>query len=172
MPSNTRWRDLPRVRPCSKTAWRDWQLVWRLRFAACFGTCSKRTSSIAHPPQPQQEAVEVVSPDLLDHVEYATMLYNRKVLKALEWCTQERLAMLDDAAVLEIARAASEWSCMNHPGVFASRVLESALRDVGRRQLSGGPPWRVGGSRRRVLHVLTVAHPIGGHTRRGALGAI
>ena len=73
-------------------------------------------------PQPQQEAVEVVSPDLLDHAEYATMLYNRKVLKALEWCTQERLAMLDDAAVLEIARAASEWSCMNHPGVFASRV--------------------------------------------------
>jgi hypothetical protein len=116
-------------------------------------------------PQPQQEAVEVVPPDLVDHAEYATMLYNRKVLKALEWCAQERLAMLDDAAVLEIARAASDWSCTNHPGVFASRSLESALRDLGRRQLRHEPPWRHRGSRRRVLHVLTVAHPIGGHTR-------
>jgi len=119
-------------------------------------------------PRPQAEVVEVAPPDLVrqgGQSEYREMLHNRKVLKALEWHVQERLTVLDDAAVLDITRAASEWSCMNHPGMFASRQLESALRDVGRRQLVDEPRWRDRGARRRVLHVLTVAHPIGGHTR-------
>jgi hypothetical protein len=110
-------------------------------------------------------AAGVGSTNLLDRVECATIFRNHTVLRALEWHTQERLATFDDAAVLDIARAAAEWSCMNHPGVFASRALESALRDVGRRQLEDEPCWQARGGRRRVLHVMTVAYPIGGHTR-------
>jgi len=112
-----------------------------------------------------RSAVGVGSTNLLDRVECATIFRNHTVLRALEWHTQERLATFGDAAVLDIARAAGEWSCMNHPGVFASRALESALRDVGRRQLEDEPRWQARGGRRRVLHVMTVAYPIGGHTR-------
>jgi hypothetical protein len=100
-----------------------------------------------------------------DTPEYRSIWSNRRVLDALEWQTARRLKTHDDAGVLQVARAAGDWACMHHPGALASASIERALQLTGQRLLGGLEPWTPAGGRRRVLHVMTIAHPIGGHTR-------
>jgi hypothetical protein len=111
------------------------------------------------------QPIETASRGLAHTAEYRSIVLNRKILSALEWQSQRRSSALDDEGVLQVARAAGDWSCMHHPGVFASRRIEGHLRTCGRRLLADLGRWSRGSGRRHVLHVMTVAHPIGGHTR-------
>ncbi len=59
---------------------------------------------------------------------------------------------------------AAHYAWMNHPGVHASGELEAAIS--GARVVAGEPPGRVGRGPEHVVHVLTQALQVGGHTRQ------
>jgi glycosyltransferase involved in cell wall biosynthesis len=65
------------------------------------------------------------------------------------------------------AEMAADQGFNSHPGFFADDRLEELLARIGLATMTRALSWRVGGSDwpRRVLHVLTEAYPIGGHTR-------
>jgi len=71
----------------------------------------------------------------------------------------------DDESLLEHATfgALSAWD--RHPGLFASSVFENLLRDLGLRNQVNASPEKSQNRQNRILHVLTQAYPIGGHTR-------
>jgi regulator of replication initiation timing len=106
-------------------------------------------------------------PDLSATSTFATITFNYRVHRSLAWQAQHRSRVGDWSGVLEAARVAAEWSWFNHPGVFSSRVLEEAIGAAGRHLLDTSPDTQppTPGARRRILHVLTQALPIGGHTR-------
>lgn len=97
--------------------------------------------------------------------EYTIAHTNRRILSALEWQADRRAILRDAAGVLEVSRAAADWSSTHHPGTFVSTRVERALALVGRALVGNLPIWRPSGDRTRVLHVLTLASAIGGHTR-------
>lgn len=74
---------------------------------------------------------------------------------------------LETAAVE--ASVAACYATANHAGVFASARLEGLLSAIGRHIASGAPSYRprtlADGTPAHVLHVLTEAAGIGGHTR-------
>ena len=61
----------------------------------------------------------------------------------------------------------------SHPGFFADDRLEQLLARIGLATTTRALSWRAGGSDwpRRVLHVLTEASAIGGHTRLCGAGS-
>jgi hypothetical protein len=65
------------------------------------------------------------------------------------------------------ARTAAEYAWHNHPGYFASPVLESALARISEEVVSppAHHPQRLARPGNRVLHVISVAGATGGHTR-------
>lgn len=67
------------------------------------------------------------------------------------------------------AQIAAEFASRNHPGTFASARLERQLTRLARVALPAEPDARGTAASppgpRRVLHVLSLAHPKGGHTR-------
>lgn len=66
--------------------------------------------------------------------------------------------------MISIARAAGEWASSHHPGRLLSRDLEDVLRRAGRFLVKDCELWQGGGDG-RVLHILTNAAEVGGHTR-------
>lgn len=97
------------------------------------------------------------------------IVYHGEILSRLELLAEEALnAGLDDASAA-YAQVAADYAWHNHPGVFASPALEGTLRKIGRRVLpneSGARRVRTAAGRPdTVLHVLTEAGSIGGHTR-------
>jgi hypothetical protein len=106
-------------------------------------------------------------PELATTPSFATIILNYRVLRSLAWQADRRARSADWSGVLEVARVAAEWACFNHPGVFSNTAIEMALAEAGRHLLTGTVPARRASSRprRRVIHVLTQALPIGGHTR-------
>lgn len=74
----------------------------------------------------------------------------------------------DDLAV-GYAQVAAQFAWHNHPGLLASRPLERILGELGQQRMqdtvidrTGGPEAR---SPRSLLHVMSAAYAIGGHTR-------
>jgi hypothetical protein len=63
------------------------------------------------------------------------------------------------------AQLAADYAWHNHPGLFASARLEQLLRSLAGQLPSRVARPRAQGSRTRVLHVLTAAYSVGGHTR-------
>lgn len=106
-------------------------------------------------------------PELAATSSYTTIMLNYRILRSLAWQADRRSRAADWPGVLEVARVAAEWACFNHPGVLSSAAIEVAVADAGRHLLAGTVPARTALSRprRRVIHVLTQAFPIGGHTR-------
>lgn len=74
---------------------------------------------------------------------------------------------LDAAAVF--GQMAAEYCSRNHPGLFASFGLEDLLVRIGQETMSSVSMCQglhsTNGAVNRVLHVLTQAHNVGGHTR-------
>jgi hypothetical protein len=88
------------------------------------------------------------------------------VFRRLESIAEDRLTRgrHDDAAAW--AQIAADYAWRSHPGVFVSTRLEAVLAAVGREALSPADPRRPPNAPpRRVLHVLTEAGAIGGHSR-------
>jgi hypothetical protein len=76
----------------------------------------------------------------------------------------------DYEAAAMCGQIAADYAWNNHPGIFASRQLEAILLTIGKRifKHSGVPHERSPrpvGVAHRLLHVLTSAYGIGGHTR-------
>ena len=72
-----------------------------------------------------------------------------------------------ECAVLLQRAAYSAWH--RHPGLFHSTEMETLLRSLSARVIkSAAPKIDTGGACERVLHVLTQAYDIGGHTRLAA----
>jgi hypothetical protein len=67
------------------------------------------------------------------------------------------------------AQLAAHYAWFNHAGIFASAQLEQILRSIGLKTLGASRFSRASPSANvapaRVLHVLTEAYPVGGHTR-------
>lgn len=93
-----------------------------------------------------------------------TIQFNERALRAMEWQAARRASSGDASRVIVIARAAADWAASHHPGRFLSPELEETLRNAGRTVVKNLDPWR-GGSGNRVLHVMTSASDVGGHTR-------
>lgn len=79
----------------------------------------------------------------------------------------ERQGAVTDAVV--VARMAADFASTNHTGTYVSPELEELLQRAGR-ELHRLPQQRTGSKQRRsagthVLHVLSAAYDIGGHTR-------
>jgi hypothetical protein len=98
---------------------------------------------------------------------FAAIGFNYRVFRSLSWQAELRSRAADWPGVLTAARVAAEWASHNHPGVFSDPALEQAVAEAGRHLASPrvGPPPPSAGHRRRVVHVLTQAFPVGGHTR-------
>lgn len=84
----------------------------------------------------------------------------------------ERAAAADAAAMPEEAlrrvSAAALFAAQFHPGRFADGAIENIAFDIGRRAGSLAPvlaPAGTAAGRRRVLHVVSQAQAVGGHTR-------
>ena len=92
-----------------------------------------------------------------------TIRFNERALRAMEWQAARRASSGDADSVISIARAAAEWASSHHPGRLLSPDLEETLRKAGRSVVKNFDPWRGGNG--RVLHVLTNAAEVGGHTR-------
>jgi hypothetical protein len=73
----------------------------------------------------------------------------------------------DPERAARLAQLAARYASNNHPGVFASPVLETLLAGIGRTMPAPDRSEAVAGGNwpRRVLHVLTKAIGVGGHTR-------
>jgi glycosyltransferase involved in cell wall biosynthesis len=95
--------------------------------------------------------------------------------EAYEWVvhkTQATDRRKDADAVLHLVASAAHFAATFHPGRFADGTIENAAlqigEDLGRQLTEEGrglhPIGRTNG-RRRVLHVLSHVHAIGGHTR-------
>lgn len=96
----------------------------------------------------------------------AAILEHRRVLREMETDAERRLAVDDLEQALRLTAAAADWAWYNHTGLFVSQRLERVTQAAGRRLLATLPDWAPPGrERRRVLHVLTEAHAVGGHTR-------
>jgi glycosyltransferase involved in cell wall biosynthesis len=97
------------------------------------------------------------------------ILYHREILSGLESLAGEALDRGRYDAAAAYAQVAADYAWHNHPGVFASPRLEGILREIGHRVLPAADgPGRVrtaAGRPATVLHVLTEAGAIGGHTR-------
>jgi glycosyltransferase involved in cell wall biosynthesis len=72
--------------------------------------------------------------------------------------------------VLALVREAASYAMVSHPGRFADGALENVVLDIAAElnetpaDVSGPASGRAGRAR-RVLHVMSTAHEIGGHTR-------
>lgn len=93
---------------------------------------------------------------------------NLETFRGLESIAEGSLAAAryDDAAAW--AQIAADYAWRNHPGIFASPRLEAVLATIGREAVPPREPRRLADAAvlpRRVLHVLTEASGIGGHTR-------
>lgn len=111
-------------------------------------------------PEPFAQTAEA-PPDVL-----ALLATNLRPLRALEQLAVRREALGDHLAVLNLARAAADWSWTHHPGLYVSGEFERLVQRSGAALTQGvraSGPRSLG--RRRVMHVLTVAREIGGHTR-------
>ena len=70
------------------------------------------------------------------------------------------------AEAVVYARAAADYASTNHPGVYSSPDLEGLLQDAGRELVRPVKTESVARGRGlHVLHVLSAAYDIGGHTR-------
>jgi hypothetical protein len=90
---------------------------------------------------------------------------HRATFRRLELVAEDRLAQgrYDEAAAW--AQIAADYAWRNHPGLFASPRLEQVLRAVARATVPLSRDGRRAHPPRRVLHVLTEAYALGGHTR-------
>lgn len=72
-----------------------------------------------------------------------------------------------DKDAIVAARAAADFASTNHTGMYVSPVLEALLLRIGQRhqRLAPKPTHMQRSGPMRVLHVLTAAYDIGGHTR-------
>lgn len=99
----------------------------------------------------------------------AEIAYHREVLSGLESLAEAALNEGHHDAAAAWVQVAADYAWHNHPGVFASPRLEAVLREIGRHGIPAGRASRRGlkeaGWPATVLHVLTEAGPIGGHTR-------
>jgi hypothetical protein len=79
------------------------------------------------------------------------------------------LANGDDAnTAAAFAQIAADYAWKNPTGLLASPELEQILAGLGRKFFAGGPRIPESSSQippKRILHVLTAAYPVGGHTR-------
>lgn len=90
---------------------------------------------------------------------------HRATFRRLETVAEDRLARgkyEDAAAYVQIA---ADYAWHNHPGLFASPRLEQVLGAVARASVPLNRDGRGTHPPRRVLHVLTEAYALGGHTR-------
>lgn len=90
---------------------------------------------------------------------------NESVLQRLEQAVEDANEAGAVELALATAAAAGEVAWFHHPGRFASPRIERALELLGRRLAPGRPRPNVRRPAERVLHVLTEAYDIGGHTR-------
>ena len=98
---------------------------------------------------------------------FAAIGFNYRVFRSLSWQAELRSRANDWPGVLTAARVAAEWASHNHPGVFSDPALDQAVAEAGRHLAAprSCPPHPAAGHRRRVVHVLSQAFPVGGHTR-------
>ncbi len=72
-------------------------------------------------------------------------------------------------AAAAYGQMAASYATWNHTGIFASRRLEELLMNMGKKITRESHPQprsdRRNGGREGVLHVVTEAYPVGGHTR-------
>ena len=95
--------------------------------------------------------------------------HHRKVFEDLFGLAQDALQKRQYRGAVVYAQIGALYAWLNHPGIFASRKLEEVVRAAG---LKAVPPTAMsrrsfadGGRPARVLHVLSEAHSVGGHTR-------
>lgn len=95
------------------------------------------------------------------------MASHQRTFRALEAVAENRLARgaLDEAAAY--TQIAADYAWHNHPGVFASPRLERVLWELGRATAPAAEraPRTSTPRPTRILHVLTEAYALGGHTR-------
>jgi hypothetical protein len=94
------------------------------------------------------------------------LLDNRRILRAIEDEAMDLLEAGNVEMALRVVSSGSEWSWLNHPGVYASPTFEKVAIQCGRIVLED-LTWGTGSdhTKTQVLHVLTQAYEIGGHTR-------
>lgn len=83
---------------------------------------------------------------------------------------RSRLAFADTEDLVQAIGRAAAFAQRFHPGRFADGALENPLLRIGARAVVPTPPgscprMRSRGARRRVLHVASQVHSLGGHTR-------
>jgi hypothetical protein len=106
------------------------------------------------------EQVTEVPGQLIDEVEF-----NSAVTAAIEDVVEQRAAAARWDSVLAWSRIGAAFNGTNPSTSFRSLRLERALDQASRAVLSPLPARRRGDDVTAVLHVLTEAHLIGGHTR-------
>jgi len=78
-----------------------------------------------------------------------------------------KIGEIDAAAVF--GQMAADYAFRNHPGFFVSPRLENLLTHIGRMTMERGAKFsdhfRANNSPKRILHILTQAYELGGHTR-------
>ncbi len=84
--------------------------------------------------------------------------------RGLEQRALDALEAGDHSLALSLVRDAANWAWNHHPSQFASAPCESVLTQVGRAH-DRSQPRRHTATPERVLHVMTEAYGIGGHTR-------
>src|SRR4051794_14053826 len=103
-----------------------------------------------------------MAPDL---DEQALLAHHRRAFAVLE---RDALRLLQDGlheAAATYAGLAAGYAYQNPSGLFSSPRLEALLAEVGRAALGPPPPVQRADSVTRVLHVMSEAHGVGGHTR-------
>ncbi len=100
---------------------------------------------------------------------------NAAAYEAMAAEVQELCAAREDEAALEAIRRCAHFAWFHHPGRFADGTLENAALEIGRRlqRAVAGPLARelkatfdgASTGKRRVLHAISCALEIGGHTR-------
>lgn len=94
------------------------------------------------------------------------VLDNGQTFARLEQLAADAADAEDLDGALTLVRTAADWAWFHHPGIFVSPVLEDVMGRAAGELLRTGTSRRTRrGPRRQVLHVLTEAYELGGHTR-------
>lgn len=136
-------------------AWNEWAEGAHLEPCSAYGHAYLEAHAAAIGP-----SAPGTPPEVRD-----SLTANLQHFRRLERQAVRSAAGGDDEQALRTARAAADWAWYDHTGLFFSPALEHLLESIGQR-LDPIPAARAQpGTRRRVLHVLTQGHGVGGHTR-------